>query len=115
MEHIDTITKIISENAGKSKEELKELVLAVLPSIDHETIENVLTSADAKAELHLAKVKKSLIAVVLKVLKNIFQSCRLANAVHVAHPPTPPLKAVVPTEEPVDNELPPLEPNPEKV
>ncbi len=154
MEYIDTVSKILTENAGKSKEELKELVSAALPSLDANMIDTligsvvsekivdavlekssdisekmvdvVLEKTDdvsekiADAVLSVAPVvatvvdKKNFVSLLKSVLKKLLMSCIQSTAVQVAHPPTPPLVSTVKVIPPAD-ELPPLEPSPEKV
>ena len=100
MEKVDTVMTTISENAE------------ALASVVSEKVVDVVVAESVVVD---KQVKKSLIVLVSLALKKIFQSCVRANAVQVAHPPTPPLKPQPAKEEPVVDELPPLEPSPEKV
>ncbi len=129
MEHLETIKRIVSTNVGKSKDELIELVVAELPSIDREQCEKILNdilvkavdvvvaAADAVlADIAVDEKKKAPMKKILSFLKSLFLSCIHTTAVRVSRPQAPPVMPVVPEAEPsVDNEPPPLEPSPEKV
>ena len=136
MEHLETITRIISVNIDKTKEELVELILAELPSIDRQKCEKVVASVSEKCEkivdivvpdavevvvaevvgVSVQQVRVSMKKKFFAFLKSLFLSCMHTTAVRVSHPQAPAAIPVVPEAEPsVDNEPPPLEPSPEKV
>lgn len=116
MDKLQTITFIVSENVGKKKEELMELVLASLPSVDHAELEMLLDSVLNSLDSVVKKAvpQKSLVSLISSVLKALFLHCTHATAVQVVHPPPTPQPS--PASEPEDtDEPPPLEPSPEKV
>ncbi len=137
MEHLETIKRIVSANVGKSKDELLELVLAELPSIDRDQCEKILNDILEKAVdvvvsavdivvpdsvetvvaevvgVSVQEVQISMKKKILSFLKSLFLSCMRTTAVRVSHPPAP--QASPAAEPSVDNELPPLEPSLEKV
>ncbi len=137
MEHLETITRIVSANVGKTKEELVELILAELPSIDRQECEKVLADVSEKCEkivdivvpdavetvvaevvgVSVQQVRASIKKKFFAFLKSLFLSCIHTTAVQVSHQPAPPVTQVSPVkaEPEADNEPPPLEPSPEKV
>jgi len=96
METVDTNTKPINDS-----EKMIDVVLDVVAALPVEPTPSP------------EKVKKSLIVLLKAVFSRL--SCIGSSAVQVAHPPTPPVKPVSAKEEPIPDELPPLEPSPEKV
>ncbi len=98
MTPVDTNTKPINDS-----EKMIDIVLDVVAALPVEPPPSTAT------------VKRSVIVLLRAVFSRLRLNCLGSNAVQVTHPPTPPLKPVPAKEEQTDDELPPLEPSPEKV
>ena len=95
MDQIPAVTQIFEQSSGKGSSTTEDVVIDAIVSV--------------------APVSPTLRKRLSAFLKSLFLRCTHTSAVQVAHPPTPPLKHVLVTEPVVVDELPPLEPCPEKV